>query len=283
MNAYAKVNLFLNVTGLRPDGYHLLEMINAKIDLADQIQFQEIQDHRSVVIRSNDPFLEQEDTLLYDVAKSLMSYYAPSRSVEIIVQKNIPPGAGLAGNSTDAATIIKGLNQLFSMGMNALEMESWALKFGADIPYCLYDYPALVRGIGEKIEPIKLPIESDQIIIVKPKAFVDTPRVFKEGDRQGFMAMDSSLIHQAIETNNRELFIAEMKNALEPITFSLSPETAKTKALMVNYLGAKGVVMSGSGSSIIKVYQGMLVNLDAFINTYHQKYDIFLTKFMIKE
>ncbi len=283
IKAYAKINLFLNVAGKRNDGYHNLEMVNAKIDLADILSFEEIQNQSTVKIQSNDKFLEKEGNLLHRVAKYMMEYYAVGKSVLITVEKIIPPGAGLAGNSTDAAAIIKGINQLFDLQLSYPQMEAIAVIFGADIPYCLYDSPAIVRGIGDQIELTKLPLENCSVLVVKPSDFVKTEDVFNLGDELGFTRFNIEPMILAINAHNQEAFLQSMHNSLESISFILSEETKLTKSLICNELGSEGVIMSGSGSTILKVVRGKMNEISDFFDKYVKKYLIFQAKLMNKE
>jgi len=283
MKAYAKINLFLNVVGLRSDGYHDLEMVNAKIDLADILHFQETTNQPKVIIHSNDKFLEKEGNLLYRVAHFMIDYYALGKSIEITVEKNIPAGAGLAGNSTDAAAIIKGINQLFELNLSDSQMENIGSKFGADIPYCLYDKPAIVKGIGDIIEFVTLPLSQCSVMIVKPSVFLRTEDVFNLGDQIGFEKSDLDPMLNAIQSQNQDAFIASMSNSLEKISFKLSQQTKETKDMICQELGSKGVVMSGSGSTIMKVIQGKFDLFNDFFDKYMKKYLIFQANIVNKE
>jgi len=283
IKAYAKINLFLNVVGKRDNGYHDLEMVNAKIDLADTLTFEEIFSHLPVTIHSNDKFLEKEGNLLYRVARYMMEYYALGKSVLITVDKIIPPGAGLAGNSTDAAAIIKGINQLYNLNLSLPQMETIGVQFGADIPYCLYDSPAIVKGIGDDIKLTRLPLDNCSVLIVKPRDFIRTEDVFTLGDERGFPNNDIQPIINAIKSFDQEMFLQAMKNSLETISFILSDETLQTKSLICDELGPKGVIMSGSGSTIIKIIQGKMNELIDFFDKYVNKFSIFQAKIVNKE
>jgi len=283
MKAYAKINLFLNVVGLRPDGYHDLEMVNAKITLADDLRFYETLDIKPVTICSNDAFLENDSNLLNRVANFMIEHYARGKSIKIEIDKQIPPGAGLAGNSTDAAAIIKGMNQLFNLNLSKEQMKHIAIRFGADIPYCLQDEPALVKGIGEIIEPLDFPFSNLSILVLKPKAFVRTEEVFTLGDEIGFSNHDVTPMLKAIKDNNIEKFIKTMKNSLESITFQLSPETAEAKQMLIDYFGEDGIVMSGSGSTIIKIVRENNDKINTFIRQHAEKYQFYQTNIVNNE
>lgn len=283
IKAYAKINLFLNVVGVKENGYHDLEMVNAKIDMADILRFEETFNQPAVVIKSNDLFLEKEGNLLYKVAHFMMDYYVLGKSIQITVEKNIPPGAGLAGNSTDAAAIIKGLNELFDLDLSNSQMEQIGSKFGADIPYCLYDQPAIVKGIGDIIEFVKLPLDNCKVLVVKPQVFLKTEDVFHLGDQIGFDQSDLMPMIDAINTQDQKAFIASMKNSLEKPSFEISPETKATKTLVCEELGCDGVIMSGSGSTILKVSQAKMNDFSAFFEKYVNKYMIFQANIVNKE
>jgi 4-diphosphocytidyl-2-C-methyl-D-erythritol kinase len=256
--AYAKVNLFLNVKGKRPDGYHDLEMINARIGLADDLAFTP-EGERLVTIRSNDRYLENHDNLVYHIARRLMETYAPSEHVTIDIDKRIPVGAGLGSNSADAAAVIEGLDELFQWNLPRKTMAEIAVLFGSDIPYCLETRPSLVEGIGEKITPLDLDLSNYGVILVQPKVFVATEQVFKKGDEIGFVTHDIGPVVEAIRQKNVEKMINLLRNGLEEITFSLSPKVKEAKALLVNTTGPRGVIMTGSGSTVIKI-----INMESF-------------------
>jgi 4-diphosphocytidyl-2-C-methyl-D-erythritol kinase len=283
LKAYAKINLFLNVVGLRPDGYHDLEMVNAKVALADILKFKEVFGQKPVTIISNDKYLERDPNLLYRVADFMLEHYAKNRQIEIEIEKIIPAGAGLAGNSTDAATIIKGINQLFDLKLSQGQMRLIGLRFGADIPYCLIDKIALVRGIGEIIDEIPFSFEGYKVLIVKPEAFVRTEDVFALGDEIGYGKHDLAPGLAALQNQDAEGFIKTMRNSLEPITFTLSPETEKTKQLIVSSLGESGVLMSGSGSTIIKIVRGIDDGISSFIKKYEHNHRIYLVNIINNE
>ena len=132
--AYAKVNLFLNVLDKREDGYHSLEMLNVKIDLYDILTFKIIDSEEAIIIKSNDLFLSNQENIVIQVARYMMKRYDIKSGLEITIEKNIPFGAGLAGNSADSAAVIKGINKLFSLNLSLETMMEIAVNFGADIP-----------------------------------------------------------------------------------------------------------------------------------------------------
>lgn len=250
--ANAKVNLFLNVKGKRGDGYHDLEMINARISLADELVFQPFGEEL-VTIVSNDHYLETRTNLVYLIARELMEAHQSLGHVTITVDKQIPAGAGLAGNSADAAAVIHGLDALFGWNLSKRAKQAIGLRFGADIPYCLETGPALVEGLGERITPLDLDLSDYAVLLVFPKVFVATEQVFQKGDEAGFVSHDIRPVLEAIRRKDVPGMIDHLGNSLEEITFSLAPGTKEAKNLLTNLTGSRGVVMTGSGSSVLKI------------------------------
>ncbi|MGD9910705.1 MAG: 4-(cytidine 5'-diphospho)-2-C-methyl-D-erythritol kinase [Candidatus Izemoplasmatales bacterium] len=280
MKAYAKVNLFINVLNKREDGYHLLEMVNAKVDLYDQITVSENPTPGMVLIKSNDMFLSSQNNIVVDVAQDMMHRYVEGKGVTIEIDKKIPFGAGLAGNSTDAATIVKAINELFGIGLTKDEMIRFTLPYGADIPYCLSNDLAFVEGIGEKITPIDLSLKEKQILLVNPKIFTSTKEIFDAGDKHGFDNVSSSLIRKAIEEKNTEEFILNMHNALQKVSIEFHPEIKELYEIMNSHLSSKGLVMTGSGSTFIYITDKNDLRLKKFIDEYSKKYFINIYNFL---
>lgn len=271
-NAYAKVNLFINVIGARRDGYHDLEMINAKVDLHDTIRIEEIDSPELVIIRSNDLFLSNQNNLVIESARYMIQEYAPEKGVRVTIDKVIPFGAGLAGNSVDAAAIIRGINQLFDLKLSIEKMQQLGVKFGADIPYCLIDETAIVEGIGEKVSPVSINLSDYQVLLVNPREYISTEDIFTLGDRFGFDNVDSKKIRRAIQKNDPEEFIKNIHNALQGIAVTNNKKVKDTFEHIKNELGEDGLTMTGSGSTFIKIIKKNEKNAQAFVEAYKDKY-----------
>ena len=277
--AFAKVNLFLNVVGRRTDGYHDLEMINARIDLFDELTFTP-GGTRPVTITSNDKFLENQNNLVYKIACHLMETYSPTSQVSIDLVKRIPAGAGLGGNSADAAAVIQGLDELFEWGLSDETMQAIALRFGADIPYCLSTRPALVEGIGERITPLDLDLSGYHVLFANPKVFVSTESVFQAGDGSGYPVYPIQPALSAARRNDVETLINHLQNGLQEITFSLSPATRALYEDLIRTLGPRGVVMTGSGSTILKVFKTATPDITRYCRLYSDKYLLSIYSFL---
>jgi len=278
--AYAKINLFLNVTGKKPDGFHTLEMINARIDLADTITMSQIDLPNTAIIRSNDLFLSSQDNIVHDLAVYLINTYRPNHGIRIDIDKQIPFGAGLGGNSADCATLIHSLDDLFALRLTDEEKTGIALRFGADIPYCLTNLPALVEGVGEKVTPIAINLSDYEVLLVHPRIFIATKDIFALGDKQGFQNTDIHLALTRLKDDDIPGFMDLLHNSLQGIALKKYPELETLHELLKSNLGAKGLVMTGSGSTFIKLLRrGEKVN-SGFIAKLREKY--FVERFSFK-
>ena len=269
--AYAKVNLFLNVLDKRKDGFHNLFMLNAKIDLYDTLTFKKLDDVNAVIIKSNDLFLSNEDNIVLQTANHMLKTYNIKSGLEITIDKKIPFGAGLAGNSADSAAVIKGIDSLFSLTLTPEEMKNIGFIFGADIPYCLTDKPAFVSGIGEVVEEIDLNLDDYQILLMNPKEYVNTKDIFELGDKVGYALGDSTAIKEIVKINDIEKLKMNLFNSLESITVNQYPIIKEFKDLIINELGLNGLIMTGSGSTFIKLINKGESFFD-FISKYQHKY-----------
>ncbi len=269
--AYAKVNLFLNVTGKRKDGYHTLEMLNAKIDMFDVLEFRKIDFEAIVIIKSNDIFLSNQDNIVVQVARYMLKTYEINSGLEITIDKKIPFGAGLAGNSADSAAVIKGIDKLFELNLSLETMREIALMYGADIPYCLTDKPAFVKGIGEIIEEVDLDLSEYQVLLINPVEYVGTKEVFELADKQGFTQKDMEILNSDIVNNDIDSLQLNLFNSLEEVVLNNYPFMKEFKELLIKELGSEGLVMTGSGSSFLKILHKKH-DFSDFIARYNKKY-----------
>ena len=277
--AYAKVNLFLNVLGKRKDGYHDLEMLNVKIDLHDLLEFNLIDCDNTVIIKSNDLFLSNQDNIVLQVAKYMLKNYNINNGLEIKITKNIPFGAGLAGNSADSAAVIKGIDKLFNLNLSIKEMMEIGVLFGADIPYCLFDKPAFVSKIGEVVNDFNLDLSDYKLLLINPREFISTKDVFSFTDKHPYNIKDIDKIKEFCEQNNIPAIRENVHNSLEEIVINNYDFMKNFKDNLVAELGSLGLVMTGSGSSFIKILQKN-EDVSDFIGRYNEKYLIKLHNFL---
>jgi len=270
--AYAKVNLFINVIGVRRDGYHDLEMINTKVDLYDTIKIEELDSPGLVIIKSNDLFLSNQNNLVIESARYMIKKYIPDKGITVTIEKVIPFGAGLAGNSVDAAAIIRGINKMFNLNLTLEEMQNLGVKFGADIPYCLVDHPAFIEGIGEKVTKFDFDFSKCKVLLVNPREYISTQDIFTLGDRFGFKNVDMKKIKKAIQKNSLEGFIKNIHNSLQEIAINNNKKVKETYEHIKAELGEEGLTMTGSGSTFIKLIKDDDSKALAFIEANNGKY-----------
>jgi 4-diphosphocytidyl-2-C-methyl-D-erythritol kinase len=175
--APAKLNLFLRVTGRRPDGYHELDSCVVFTAWADRLTIAPA-DRLTLAVAG--PFAaalaDQSDNLVIRAAQRLAAHVGRAPDVRIALGKRIPVAAGLGGGSADAAATLRGLDRLWSLGLGFSELLAIALELGADVPVCLLGRPARVRGIGERLEPIEIP--ALDLVLANPGQPVSTARAF---------------------------------------------------------------------------------------------------------
>lgn len=270
--AYAKINLFLNVLDRRKDGYHNLEMVNAKIDLYDDIELKKCELSTGIIIKSNDLFLSNQDNVILQCARYMQDQYHVNYGIKIIIDKRIPYGAGLGGNSSDAAAVIQGINELADLSLSLEDMQAIGKMFGADIPYCLIDDVAYVSKIGDNIQPIKHQLKGREILLVHPKIHLLTKDVFEYADQRTYHTRDIHQFIRAIEGNNINKIQEEMFNSLEDVVVDMNGDMAIFKAELIQEIGDKGLVMTGSGSTFIQLISDKNSKLLTYIDNNKDKF-----------
>ena len=177
--APAKINLMLRITGQREDGYHLLQTVFQLTDLCDWITFSPVDDGKIYLQTPMDGVPEATD-LTIRAATLLRRESGCKEGVCIAVEKNLPMGGGLGGGSSDAATTLVVLNQLWNLGFSREKLMALGLELGADVPVFVHGHAAWAEGIGEKLEKIDLP--EKWLVIIKPDCHVDTKEIFSVND-----------------------------------------------------------------------------------------------------
>ena len=172
--APAKINLFLHVTGRRPDGYHLLQSVFVLIDWADTLHFERRDDGRLVRHDLSAPL--PADDLCLKAARALQAVSATGRGADISIDKRVPWGAGMGGGSSDAASTLLALNRLWGLDWPLSRLMEIGLQLGADVPFFLGGQNAWVEGIGEKLTPLTLPRQ--WLAVIKPAASIETRAIF---------------------------------------------------------------------------------------------------------
>lgn len=254
LNANAKINLSLDVLSKRDDGYHELEMVMCEIPLYDVVKLEK--KNSGITLKLKGEYTpNNEQNTAYKSAQAFFEYTKISGGVDIYIEKNIPVCAGLAGGSTDAAAVIKGLNEIYEANLSLEEMQEIGDCVGKDVPFCLKGGTCLAKGTGEKLT--ELPMLRDcYIVVVKPdNIYVSTKAIFEKSDlEKNELHPYTKGILQALEKNDIFSLSKMMYNVLENVTSKMHSQINEIKNTLVD-MGAIGSVMSGSGPSVFAIFK----------------------------
>lgn len=252
IKAPAKINMGLNIISRRPDGYHNLETIFYPIfDLFDVIK---ITKAKSFSFRCNIKEIDLDSNNLIIKAKNKLEKYSGKKiNVDIYCEKNIPIGAGLGGGSSDAAATLISLNEMFGLNIQYNEMLKIALELGSDVPFFIKSKPSYAGGRGEELEQIDLSINYP-ILLINPHIHVSTKEAFANITplKSKHKLVDSFVSEQL----NFDMLNSKVKNDFEYSIFSKYPLLQEIKERLYE-VGAKFVLMSGSGSTIYAIFSNL--------------------------
>lgn len=258
VRAHGKINLGLDVVGKRPDGYHDVRMIMQQVGLYDGIDIKRLgmaeDGERHITIETNLKYLPvNENNLAYKAAALLMDEFGIQESIYIKIKKLIPVAAGMAGGSSDAAAVMKGINRMFQLGLSKKALMERGVSLGADVPYCIMGGTALAEGIGEVLTPIRH-MPQCYIILAKPGINVSTKMVYSElhVDSIGKHPDIDGLI-RCIEAEDLYGMAGKLGNVLADVTEKLYPVIGEIKEEMMR-LGAINSMMSGSGPTVFGLF-----------------------------
>lgn len=247
--AFAKINLCLDVASEREDGYHELHMIMVPINFYDVLEMN-IADETTISLNRSFLPVNEKNTVIKAI-KAMKEDYGVDLNFACDLTKHIPTQAGLAGGSADAAAAIRMINRLAHLHLSNEELISTAKKVGADVPFCLFNKPAYVGGIGESIEPFECNTEF-QLLLVKPRRGVSTAAAFSRLNIEKAVHPDCEKMKKALMDNSYLDVIDSLGNSLEKVSMQLVPEIREIKEDL-KYFGFDGVLMSGSGSTVFGI------------------------------
>lgn len=244
VKAPAKINLSLDVLHKRPDGYHEVEMIMTTIDLADRIELALLDNDVIKIVSLNRFVPDDQRNLAYQAASILKEKFDVKKGVEIKIEKHIPVAAGLAGGSSDAAAVLRGLNKLWDLGLTLDELAVIGAEIGSDVSFCVYGGTALATGRGEIIKELPAPPVC-WVILAKPFIGVSTADIYKRLDTETIQHPNTEKMIESISAKDYDLMCENVGNVLENVTLTLYPEVAQIKEQICKF-GADAVLMSGS-------------------------------------
>ncbi|MDO8892548.1 MAG: 4-(cytidine 5'-diphospho)-2-C-methyl-D-erythritol kinase [Sulfurimicrobium sp.] len=232
--APAKLNLFLHIVGQRPDGYHLLQSVFRFIDYGDRLRFT-VRDDGQVTRSTELPGVAPDQDLVVRAARLLQEHTGCGLGVEIAVEKCLPMGGGLGGGSSDAATTLLALNRLWQLNLPRVALQQLGLRLGADVPVFVFGESAFAEGIGERLQPIRLP--SAWYVVLIPPVSVATAEIFAAPE----------LTRNTTSIKIPLLLTAELRNDLQAVVCKRYPKVAE----YLNWLGQRGRArMTGSGACV---------------------------------
>ena len=262
----AKINIGLNITEKRPDGYHNLETIFYPIELCDALEFVESEENKFAYSGFN--IDGETDNNLIIKAYRLLKKEFNLPKINIHLHKAIPMGAGLGGGSADAAFMLKMLNEEFKLGLSPEELQQKASLLGADCAFFVENKPTLAKGIGNIFEPTEVNLEGYHIVLVKPDVHVSTAEAYGGCKPQRWTTPLETAIKRPI---------AEWKNCIfndfEKTVFVAHPELAEIKKMLYDK-GAIYAAMSGSGSTIYGIFDKEVSDINTHIDSKIYKFQL---------
>ncbi|MCR4879786.1 MAG: 4-(cytidine 5'-diphospho)-2-C-methyl-D-erythritol kinase [Bacilli bacterium] len=250
--SYAKINLALNVTKTRDDGYHELDMIMVPVKLHDTVQISDLKGKKDNFVVMDDFSVKLGHTNTADTALRAVLRrvgYDKDDKFLVFIHKNIPVKAGLGGGSSNAAATMHAINKKLKLNLTKEEMLEMAEPIGSDVPFFVDPKPARCKGRGEILEPIT--IKNDYyVVLVKPEEGCSTKQVYEDFDKDpDYNAADIENIVKALEEGDDELLEKSMGNSLQKTAEKLVPEIINVIEILKSK-GLKMVMMTGSGSAV---------------------------------
>ncbi len=255
LESYAKINLCLDIGKKLENGYHELKSVIQQINLSDELSFNELETDK-VIVKCNIPEIEAENNICHKAAEMIKERFGIKKGIEIIIDKNIPIGAGLAGGSGNAAVTIKAMNEMFGLKLSEKEMIDIGKNIGSDVPFQIIGGTVLVEGYGEKLTKIDN-IEGLNIVLVNPGINISTKWAYEIFDHANNNKINENRINniiKAIKNKDLQNISDNLYNDFDKVVSEKYPEIKNIKKELVN-LGAMNALMSGSGSSVFGLFK----------------------------
>jgi 4-diphosphocytidyl-2-C-methyl-D-erythritol kinase len=247
----AKVNLYLEIRGRRPDGYHEIQTLMHRVDLCDEVEIDRKESGIELLTEGGEEIPAGKENIAWRAAQTFLEDRGIREGVRIRLKKRIPVAAGLGGGSSNAATILLGMNELFQVGCSLERLMALGARLGADVPFFIFARPALAEGIGERLTPVELP-HPLWFLLLLPPFRVSTAWVYGEYDRlppkgeEGLPKADRYGVFRDL--------LAILKNDLERVTLAHYPQLGWMKE-EISARGASGTLMSGSGPVLFGLFE----------------------------
>lgn len=273
--SYAKINLGLWILNTRKDGYHNIFSIIQALDLADRIQLEKIPS--GIILKSDSQEVPQnEKNLAFKAAKIFLAGTKVKSGVKITIRKKIPVEAGLGGGSSNAAFVLKGLNKLFGTKIPAKKLARWSEKIGSDVPFFFSTGTAFVRGRGEKVESVALPLDYG-IVLVKPPFSVSSRWAYSNFKFDLTKSTRLLYFKSQRNPNNFGEMLNLSKNDLETTVSKKYPIIKQIKKQMLKH-GAMLSAMSGSGPVVFGIFKNKRTAREVMPKFKNKKYAVFIAR-----
>ena len=278
--ARAKINLTLDILGVRADGYHEVAMILQTIELADELELKKISggvnlkmDASGIVGGENIP--TDEKNLAWRAALEVQKFCGKNLGVAIELEKKIPAAAGLAGGSADAAAVIRGMNRLYELNLTENDLQTIGARVGSDVPFCIIGGTCLAEGRGEILTRLA-PIKNFSVVLAKPRGEISTAWAYKNYDANPAKTHPpTEKIIVQLANGDYDAAFKNFSNVLEGVALEKIPAIADCKNKMLA-AGAKVALMSGSGPTVFALTDAAHVKQ---IANSVESAQIFITKF----
>ena len=273
-HSYAKINLTLDVLSKRPDGYHNVEMIMQTVSLYDLILVDKTE--KNISISTNLKYLPvNEKNIAYKAALEFFKYTCITGGCKIMIHKNIPVAAGLAGGSGNAAAVLCSLDKLYNTNLSSDELMDIASKLGADVPYCIMGGTSLATGIGEILTHLPS-IPKCNILMVKPPISVSTAAIYEAIDTAEIdKRPNTNAMIDAIKRQDLRLLAQNLSNVMGNVTETMHPIVKGIRRKMLMN-GALGAVMSGSGPTVFGIFPDYETAKKSHDSFYYQFKEVYL-------
>ncbi len=274
--SFAKINLTLDVTGVRENGYHDVCMIMQTVNLSDLI----IVDKRrsGIYIKSNLEYVPTDErNIAYKAAQLFFEKSGISGGASILLKKNIPVAAGLAGGSGNGGAVLCALNKLYDFPFSEAEIVDMSVALGADVPYCIMGGTALAEGIGEKLSKLDSAPKMT-VLLVKPPINISTPETYKAYDALlTHSHPDTDAMILALKNGDIKKIAENLSNTLEDVTAKNHPVISGIKEKMIKN-GALNALMSGSGPTVFGIFEDETLAKKSADSFYKQYREVYLCK-----
>ena len=252
--AWAKLNISLDVTARRDDGYHEMLMVMQTVSLCDTLRIRPVPGEE-ISAGSNLRFIPGDDrNLAVRAARRFLGQIGVRQGLHIEIKKQIPVGAGMAGGSADAAAVLRALNRAFDAPLSKEELLVLAAEIGSDVPFCLGGGTALARGRGEVLEALP-PLPDCWFALCKPSFSISTPEFFRKLDSEPIRVRpDTAGILASLEAGDLREICRRMYNVFEDVEDRRLRVVPQIKSVLLDH-GALGAIMTGTGSAVFGVFE----------------------------